>query len=374
MATTVLHRPVILYETLEALYQYVNETWQAERRSRFLAKAAQRSTPDQQHRLGELTRMQDSLMEEVCRDVDREDPRILHFFRRWETENKWQNLCLTKLLVYSFLDITAADWETAVSRLRENADAIFSAPYEIFDVNSGGLSIRPWQGEGQPPELIDQLDQLALEEEYRWTFYKALRRYPRYLEELETLLRPLARRMEQALDRNRPLLEPVYARWERYFADHTFAQFLGNLTDQAVEDDDLDNRVNVSVLAGTDVIYTYQDTLACRSVRQIYIGVLIDENARVNRVQMSHEDLCSLLRIISDRSKFEILCHIARQEAYGQELAKKLGLTTATISRHMAILQDAGLVHTRRSESRVYYRMNRETLQNLLDFTRESLS
>lgn len=40
----------------------------------------------------------------------------------------------------------------------------------------------------------------------------------------------------------------------------------------------------------------------------------------------------------------------------------------------MAILQDAGLVHTRRSESRVYYRMNRETLQNLLDFTRESLS
>ena len=83
MATTVLHRPVILYETLEALYQYVNETWQAERRSRFLAKAAQRSTPDQQHRLGELTRMQDSLMEEVCRDVDREDPRILHFFRRW---------------------------------------------------------------------------------------------------------------------------------------------------------------------------------------------------------------------------------------------------------------------------------------------------
>lgn len=72
MATTVLHRPVILYETLEALYQYVNETWQAERRSRFLAKAAQRSTPDQQHRLGELTRMQDSLMEEVCRDVDRE--------------------------------------------------------------------------------------------------------------------------------------------------------------------------------------------------------------------------------------------------------------------------------------------------------------
>ena len=141
-----------------------------------------------------------------------------------------------------------------------------------------------------------------------------------------------------------------------------------------MEDDDLDNRVNVSVLAGTDVIYTYQDTLACRSVRQIYIGVLIDENARVNRVQMSHEDLCSLLRIISDRSKFEILCHIARQEAYGQELAKKLGLTTATISRHMAILQDAGLVHTRRSESRVYYRMNRETLQNLLDFTRESLS
>ena len=42
-------------------------------------------------------------------------------------------------------------------------------------------------------------------------------------------------------------------------------------------------------------------------------------------------------------------------------------LTTATISRHMGLLLDAGLVRARRGENRIYYDLNRDAVTNLCD-------
>lgn len=83
--------------------------------------------------------------------------------------------------------------------------------------------------------------------------------------------------------------------------------------------------------------------------------------------------ICNILKIISDRSKFEILRRISNTSAYGQELANEMNLTTATISRHMSTLQDYGLVHTRRGEMRIYYSLNKEAISNLFDMARSAL-
>ena len=371
MSGIVQRRPIILYEILEALYQQVNGAFCAQRREKFLAHTARRCAPRQVRELEEQMQAAAAAAQRICQAVDCDDPGVQFFFKRWETENEWQNICLAKLLVYTFLDITTPEWDASLSALRSSAEQLFSAHFVVFDVNNGGLSVRPWEEPGPAPELIDQLDQLPLEEEYRWSLFKALSRYPRYIDRLEELLRPAVDTAQRELAALAARMQPAYDRWESYFAGHTFAQLLEGMTNQAVEEDRLENCVNLSLLAGTEVIFTY-NTSNGKDFRQIYMGALIDEHARVDRVQMSHEDICGLLRILSDRSKFEILHYIADREAYGQELARKLGLTTATISRHMAILQDAGLIHTRRSESRVYYRLNRDTLHSLLDLTRDA--
>ena len=114
------------------------------------------------------------------------------------------------------------------------------------------------------------------------------------------------------------------------------------------------------------MIYTY-GTLEGKDFRQVYIGVLINESFRVDRVQMTDEAICNLLKVISDRSKFEILRRISRSSSYCQELAREMNLTTATISRHMGLLLDAGLVRARRGENRIYYDLNRDAVTNLCD-------
>ena len=120
------------------------------------------------------------------------------------------------------------------------------------------------------------------------------------------------------------------------------------------------------MLAANDMIYTY-GTLEGKDFRQVYIGVLINESFRVDRVQMTDEAICNLLKVISDRSKFEILRRISRSSSYCQELAREMNLTTATISRHMGLLLDAGLVRARRGENRIYYDLNRDAVTNLCD-------
>ena len=114
------------------------------------------------------------------------------------------------------------------------------------------------------------------------------------------------------------------------------------------------------------MIYTY-GTLEGKDFRQVYIGVLINESFRVDRVQMTDEAICNLLKVISDRSKFEILRRISRSSSYCQELAREMNLTTATISRHMGLLLDAGLVRARRGENSIYYDLNRDAVTNLCD-------
>ena len=81
----------------------------------------------------------------------------------------------------------------------------------------------------------------------------------------------------------------------------------------------------------------------------------------------------SVLKLLSDRSKFEILSYTKEKPAYGSELAKLLNLTTATISHHMTGLVTAGLVEMKKEENRIYYLANKKVLGEVLDYCRRVL-
>ena len=74
---------------------------------------------------------------------------------------------------------------------------------------------------------------------------------PRQVRQLEEQMRPAADTARQELAALAARMQPSYDRWEGYFAGHTFAQLLESMTNQAVEEDGLENRVNLSLLAGT---------------------------------------------------------------------------------------------------------------------------
>jgi ArsR family transcriptional regulator len=57
----------------------------------------------------------------------------------------------------------------------------------------------------------------------------------------------------------------------------------------------------------------------------------------------------------------------AADEVCACKLSERFGLAASTISHHMALLRDAGLVRARRAGTWVYYRVDRDALRAVAD-------
>lgn len=112
----------------------------------------------------------------------------------------------------------------------------------------------------------------------------------------------------------------------------------------------------------------------------VYMGILFDENFTIRTITTGEkdssyeEDVRKILKLLSDKSKFEILASIKEKKAYGSELAKQLDLTTATISHHMGALLSAGLIQMEKEDTRVYYSGKTEELREALEYCLDVLT
>lgn len=69
---------------------------------------------------------------------------------------------------------------------------------------------------------------------------------------------------------------------------------------------------------------------------------------------------------LSDSTRITILAMLIERPMYGQELAKKLNVKPPTISHHLGILKEAGLVQVRRENAFHYYSLNEEGIQSTI--------
>lgn len=69
---------------------------------------------------------------------------------------------------------------------------------------------------------------------------------------------------------------------------------------------------------------------------------------------------------LASRPRRQILAYLSELELTTSELAERFGLSAPTISRHLSLLEAAGLVSSERQGQRVLYRLNRDTLVNSL--------
>jgi ArsR family transcriptional regulator len=71
---------------------------------------------------------------------------------------------------------------------------------------------------------------------------------------------------------------------------------------------------------------------------------------------MSAEDLQRIFKTLGDSTRVRILALLEREELAVQELMDALGMAQSRVSRHLAILREAGLIQDRRDGTYVFYR------------------
>ncbi len=76
--------------------------------------------------------------------------------------------------------------------------------------------------------------------------------------------------------------------------------------------------------------------------------------------------LDKVFEALASMPRREILAYLSSAEMTTSELSTRFDISTPAISRHLSVLEHAGLVHSERRGQFVYYQLNRDNLVNTL--------
>lgn len=82
----------------------------------------------------------------------------------------------------------------------------------------------------------------------------------------------------------------------------------------------------------------------------------------------TYEKITLQFQSLTDSTRLQILRMLVEDELCACELLEKLNISQSTLSYHMKLLVDGGLVLARKKNPWVYYRINKETFTHLERF------
>jgi DNA-binding transcriptional ArsR family regulator len=101
----------------------------------------------------------------------------------------------------------------------------------------------------------------------------------------------------------------------------------------------------------------------CADAQMVVFAMEQKENA-ANEVG---DRISLVFKIISDRTRLEILKAIIEESTYGKLLAERLNLTTATISHHVEVLKSVNLITEKRKKNIKYFEANEMEIKKLFN-------
>lgn len=106
----------------------------------------------------------------------------------------------------------------------------------------------------------------------------------------------------------------------------------------------------------------------------IYCGVLHRFlKQQVIRNASGRDQVYDNIHLLADRTRFDILYYLHDHPAYVQELSDQFALSRNTMHHHLSKLLNAGLISCTVKGNRVYYTINRERLDRVLEQLRALL-
>jgi ArsR family transcriptional regulator len=92
----------------------------------------------------------------------------------------------------------------------------------------------------------------------------------------------------------------------------------------------------------------------------------VRQNGRVVEEQATEGDLAAL-RALADGTRLKIIAILRERELYAQEVVGRLGISQSAVSRHLSMLESAGIVRVRPANGMKYYAVNSPRLKQLAD-------
>ncbi len=298
----------------------------------------------------------------VIENMRFEKSRLEYFFK--EIGNS--GMCLSNYLLPLYSEeqfSSVSEYETAEkSKSREEIIKKFDyilGEHHIFGNNND--------------EPVDTLEEIVrfmnkgdFSSEDKWKILQAIVEHKTHLEELCLILSKTVKLLEECKDDINELETEFYDYWLNYVNNNNFLEQLQKCTNISWKYSEKGNVIIPAIFHPHTITISITDD-DNKDVDVIHIGIVLDSNFRIKQATVDSEDLNNALKLLSDKSKFEILRFIKEKPSYGFEIANELNLSTSTISYHMSGLIAAGLVKLEKDANKIYYSTNKEKIADILD-------
>lgn len=81
-----------------------------------------------------------------------------------------------------------------------------------------------------------------------------------------------------------------------------------------------------------------------------------------------YSDKANILKALTDVNRLQIIDMLSCGERCACELLEKFNITQPTLSHHMKVLIDNNLVKARKDKNWIYYSLNREKINEIVEF------
>ncbi|MGX8832975.1 ArsR/SmtB family transcription factor [Amedibacillus sp. YH-ame6] len=267
-----------------------------------------------------------------------------------------------KALLFGQLDFLGTDYK---KQLQDLQAYYLASPQRVLDEIIESEKGQPVEENMDMSQYMQAMNELLISDETKWKLYSLQNEIP----QIFILLKDMVESSVSILEEHQDIYDRFLVLYREELKQADEKGFFETLT-QAI-----------GYYTNNENIYMIPSVAACKTISFVdrkegkecvlygigtYRRICADAN-------ISDEDICSTLKLVSDKSKFDILRFIAQDKAYGAQIAQELKLSTPTISYHMQALLCAQLVTYEKSNNKLYYDLNRDYLRTFLQQVKERL-
>lgn len=212
------------------------------------------------------------------------------------------------------------------------------------------------------PDAADKLDTMERRfaliqsmdypEETKWKLLTFMNHPLEKCRALVGILRKNRPAFEYTLERNRECLETLLSE-----APRELSSVMKNLVEELAPGE---------ITVYQTAVFPLMEWLNSKAAFQ---GIMTDKLYLYKKnLSDAREILPGMLKILGDKSKFEILCSLKERGKYNLEIAEELRFTPATASHHMGILLSNHFVTVEKKDGKVYYWLNSETIAEVIRY------
>ena len=364
-----IREPFILLETVDMLCRFVNGRTVTDALN--CCRMIRGRTVDE--RMVRQTQALQEILEEVCRDLQREDPLLQYYFGQIATDCALEELCLARLMTYSFCTMRYPDFHRHLQEIRELWHDLQNRGLVIRSCGISGLAFdEPNETDGN---LFRQIRALKLPGDFRIEIYEIFQDFDSSLDKLGALLEPLAAALE-AEYRKRPwLMEGIVGQWSQTFQTTPPLDYLARaIGENVIYGASEETRVGFSLMNCDEWIYDMAgSSYLVRDANTLYLGSLILPTDTVRKRSSDLRTVSNILKTLADERRLEVLRRLSKDRAYCHQLAVSMDVDRGNMSRLLTILYNYGLVRQERENQRIYYRTDWETIHNYLQTVEDFL-